>query len=103
MAAKLFVGNLSFRASEEGLKQLFAQAGTVVSAKLVTDSQTGRPRGFGFVEMATDEEAARAIQMLNGKMFMERPLTVSEAKSQSAPGSPRGGRPGGGGGGGMGR
>ena len=104
MPAKLFVGNLSFQATEEDLRQLFAQAGTVESVRIVTDQFTGRPRGFGFVEMSTKEEAAKAVEMLNGRLFRDRNLVVDEARPQPQRGSggPRGGGPGGsrGGGGG---
>src|SRR2546426_9422407 len=105
MPAKLFVGNLSFQATEEDLRELFAQAGTVESVRIVTDQFTGRPRGFGFVEMSTKEEAAKAVEMLNGRLFRDRNLVVDEARPQPQRGSggPRGGpggSPGGGGGGG---
>src|SRR5262249_37213108 len=111
MPAKLFVGNLSFQATEEDLRELFQQAGTVESVRIVTDQFTGRPRGFGFVEMATKEESAKAIEMLNGRLFRDRNLVVDEARPQpqrgaggggprGAGGGPRGGGPGGGGGGG---
>jgi cold-inducible RNA-binding protein len=110
MPAKLFVGNLSFQATEEDLRELFQQAGTVESVRIVTDQFTGRPRGFGFVEMATKEELAKAIEMLNGRLFRDRNLVVDEARPQpqrtggGGGGGPRGGggggRPGGGGGGG---
>ena len=73
MPAKLFVGNLSFQATEEDLRELFQQAGTVESVRIVTDQFTGRPRGFGFVEMATKEELAKAIEMLNGRLFRTKP------------------------------
>src|SRR5712692_521910 len=107
MPAKLFVGNLSFKAKEEDLLELFPQAGTVESVRIVTDQFTGRPRGFGFVEMSTKEEAAKAIEMLNGRLFRDRNLVVDEARPQPQRGSgggpggggPRGGGPGGGGGG----
>jgi cold-inducible RNA-binding protein len=103
MPAKLFVGNLSFQATEEDLRELFAQAGTVESVRIVTDQFTGRPRGFGFVEMSTKEEAAKAIEMLNGRLFRDRNLVVDEARPQPQRGSggPRtgsGGPRGGGGG-----
>ena len=91
MATKLYVGNLSFQTSSEDLRAHFAQAGTVESASVVEDRMTGRSRGFGFVEMATPEEAAAAIEQLNGKEFVGRNLTVNEAR-------PRTDRPGGGGG-----
>ena len=82
MPAKLFVGNLSFQATEEDLRELFQQAGTVESVRIVTDQFTGRPRGFGFVEMATKEESAKAIEMLNGRLFRDRNLVVDEARPQ---------------------
>ena len=108
MAAKLFVGNLSFQATEEDLRELFAQAGTVETVRIITDQFTGRPRGFGFVEMATKEEATKAVEMLNGRLFRDRNLVVDEARPQPqrGPGGAgsgprdRGPRPGGGGGGG---
>jgi cold-inducible RNA-binding protein len=87
MPAKLFVGNLSFQATEEDLRELFAQAGTVESVRIVTDQFTGRPRGFGFVEMATKEEAAKAIEVLNGRLFRDRNLVVDEARPQPQRGS----------------
>src|SRR2546422_2566878 len=92
MAAKLFVGNLSFQATEEDLRELFAQAGTVETVRIITDQFTGRPRGFGFVEMATKEEASKAVEMLNGRLFRDRNLVVDEARPQPQRG------PGGGGG-----
>src|SRR5262245_34150645 len=108
MPAKLFVGNLSFQATEDDLRELFQQAGTVESVRIVTDQFTGRPRGFGFVEMATKEEASKAIEQLNGRLFRDRNLVVDEARPQApraGGGGPRGGgdrgpRPGGGAGGG---
>jgi len=93
MATKLYVGNLSFQTTSEDLKEHFAQAGNVESASVVEDRITGRSRGFGFVEMATAEEAAAAIEQFNGKEFSGRNLTVNEAR-------PRTDRPGGGYGGG---
>jgi len=106
MPAKLFVGNLSFQATEEDLRELFAQAGTVETVRIITDQFTGRPRGFGFVEMATKEEATKAIEMLNGRLFRDRNLVVDEARPQPQRGpggggdrGPRGPRSGGGGGG----
>jgi cold-inducible RNA-binding protein len=107
MSAKLFVGNLSYQATEEDLRELFQQAGTVESVRIITDQFTGRPRGFGFVEMSTKEEAERAIEQLNGRLFRDRNLVVNEARPQPSrsPGGSRGGGrreggPGGGGGGG---
>lgn len=109
MSAKLFVGNLSYQATEEDLRELFQQAGTVESVRIITDQFTGRPRGFGFVEMSTKEEAERAIEQLNGRLFRDRNLVVNEARPQPSrsPGGGRGRREGGpgpgGGGGGWGR
>lgn len=92
---KLYVGNLAFKTSSEDLQQLFSQAGTVESASVVEDRDTGRSRGFGFVEMASKEEGEAAISQFNGKEFDGRNLTVNEAR----PREDRGGRGGGGGGG----
>jgi RNA recognition motif-containing protein len=92
---KLYVGNLSFQTSSEDLQELFSQAGTVESASVVEDRETGRSRGFGFVEMASREEGEAAIQQFNGKEVSGRNLTVNEAR----PREDRGGRGGGGGGG----
>ena len=99
MATKLYVGNLSFRTSGEELKEMFGQAGTVESASVIEDRETGRSRGFGFVEMATPEEAAKAIEMFNGKELGGRNLTVNEAKPKTDRGGGRGGYGGGGRGG----
>jgi RNA recognition motif-containing protein len=95
MSIKLYVGNLSFQTSSDDLRDLFAQAGTVESANVVEDRDTGRSRGFGFVEMASKEEGEAAITQFNGKEFNGRNLTVNEAR----PREDRGGRGGGGGGG----
>jgi len=92
---KLYVGNLSFQTSSDDLNQLFAQAGTVESAAVVEDRETGRSRGFGFVEMSSKEEAQKAIEQFNGKEMNGRNLNVNEAK----PREDRGNRGGGGGGG----
>lgn len=86
MSQKLYVGNLSFGASEEALKNLFLEAGSVKSVKIVVDTYSGRSRGFGFVEMASKEEGERAISLLNGKTFMERTLIVNEARPQKKKG-----------------
>jgi cold-inducible RNA-binding protein len=94
MATKLYVGNLSFRTTQEELRDLFAQAGTVESASIIEDRETGRSRGFGFVEMASAEEAQAAIEQFNGKEINGRNLTVNEAR----PRTERGGGGGGGGG-----
>ena len=93
MSMKLYVGNLSFQTSSDDLQQLFAQAGTVESAAVVEDRETGRSRGFGFVEMSSSEEGHAAIQQLNGQDLGGRALKVNEAK----PREDRGGRGGGGG------
>jgi RNA recognition motif-containing protein len=82
MSVKLYVGNLAFTASEEDLKKLFSEAGAVESVKIVTDSYSGRSRGFGFIEMASQAEAEKAISLINGKSFMDRTLIVSEARPQ---------------------
>ena len=101
MGKKLYVGNLPFSATEASLEQIFAQAGTVVSAKLITDRDTGRSKGFGFVEMSSDAEATTAISKFNGADFEGRAMTVNEAKPM-APRENRGGGGFGGGGGGRG-
>jgi cold-inducible RNA-binding protein len=90
MAQKLFVGGLPFSTSNEQLRSLFAEVGEVASATVVTDRDTGRSRGFGFVEMATPEAADEAINRLNGRDYEGRRLQVEKAKSPSAGG---GGRP----------
>ncbi len=82
MSTRLYVGNISFRATEDDVKDLFSQAGEVVSVKLIKDAATGRLRGFGFVELASNEDAQKAISMFNGKTFMDRNIVVNEAKPQ---------------------
>jgi cold-inducible RNA-binding protein len=82
MATNLFVGNIPYTMDSDKLTQVFAQAGTVVSAKVISDKYSGRSRGFGFVEMATDEEAKNAIEMFNGKDVEGRPLVVNEARER---------------------
>jgi RNA recognition motif-containing protein len=94
MAAKLFVGSLAWGTTDDSLNEFFAQAGTVVSAKVITDRDSGRSKGFGFVEMSTDEEAAKAVAELNGKDLDGRAINVNEARPQE----PRENRGGGGGG-----
>ena len=86
MNLKLYVGNLSFGASEDDLKKLFSEAGPVQSVKIVTDPYSGRSRGFGFVEMTSNSDAEKAISLVNGKTFMERALIVSEARPQKKKG-----------------
>lgn len=100
---KLYVGNLSFSTSESQLRDLFAAHGEVASAALVMDRETGRPRGFGFVEMSDDSQARAAMTALSGKNVDGRDLTVNEAKPRAAGGGGGGGGYGGGGGGGGGR
>jgi RNA recognition motif-containing protein len=78
--ANLFVGNLPYQTTSDQLAQMFAPAGTVVSAKVITDKYSGRSRGFGFVEMSSDEENKKAIEMFNGKDFEGRALVVNEAR-----------------------
>jgi cold-inducible RNA-binding protein len=100
MSTKLYVGNLAFQTTSEDLQQLFAQAGTVQSASVVEDRETGRSRGFAFVEMSTNEEAMAAIDQFNGKELGGRALKVNEAKPRENRGGPRrsfGGNRGGGG------
>jgi RNA recognition motif-containing protein len=93
MSAKLFVGNLTFTATENDLQDHFTQAGAVLSVNIMQDRTTGRSRGFGFVEMASQDDAQKAISMFHQQDFQGRPLTVNEAR-------PREERPAGGGGGG---
>jgi RNA recognition motif-containing protein len=101
MSTKLYVGGLPYSVTEQQLSELFAQQGTVSSAKVITDKFTGQSRGFGFVEMSTAEEAKKAISALNGTQMDGRPLTVNEAKPQEK--RTGGGGFGGGGGGGRNR
>src|SRR4030095_13099772 len=95
MQAKLFVGNLSFDVLENELQDLFSQAGTVVAVNVMQDKFSGKGRGFGFVEMSSDQEANQAIELFNGKEFQGRSLTVNIARPREERG-----RTGGGGGGG---
>lgn len=105
MGTRLYVGNLPFSTDEQQLRELFeANGGTVAEVKLVTDRDTGRPRGFAFVEMGSAQEADAAIRAMNGKDVGGRPLTVNEARERTGGGGGggggRGGWDGGGGGGG---
>ena len=101
MGKKLYVGNLPFSATEQVLSDTFAQCGTVESVKIITDRETGRSKGFGFVEMATDAEAQDAITKFNGADYEGRPMTVNEARPMAPRDNNRkGGGFGGGGGGG---
>jgi RNA recognition motif-containing protein len=109
MGKKLFVGNLPFSANDQTLLDAFSQAGTVESAKVIVDRESGRSKGFGFVEMSSDAEAADAISKFNGADCDGRAMTVNEAKpmeprdNRGGGGGGRGGYGGGGGGGGGGR
>lgn len=82
MSKKLFVGNLAYAVTDESLKEFFEAAGTVESAKVITDRETGRSRGFGFVEMSNDDEAKKAIDELNEKELEGRAISVNEARPQ---------------------
>jgi cold-inducible RNA-binding protein len=97
MATKLFVGSLSWDTTDDQLKEFFSAAGTVTSASVITDRNTNRSKGFGFVEMSTDAEAQEAIKQLNGKDLDGRSINVSEAKPrEDAPRNSFGGGQGGG-------
>jgi len=89
MAKKLYVGNLAWATNDESLKNAFSAAGKVSSATVITDKMSGRSRGFGFVEMENDDEAAKAIEMFNGKDLDGRKITVNEARPME-PRAPRG-------------
>jgi RNA recognition motif-containing protein len=99
MSTKLYVGNLSFRVTSDDLQEHFAQAGSVESANIVQDRETGRSRGFGFVEMSTEEDANNAIAQFNGQEYDGRNMVVNEARPrEEGGGGGRGGNRGGGGG-----
>lgn len=105
MENKLYVGNLSYSTTEDDLRDLFAEAGSVQSVALIKDRDSGRSKGFAFVEMSTDDEAQKAIEQFHGQDYQGRPLTVNVARPrEDRPrfdgGGGRGGRPGGGRGGG---
>ncbi|MDD3102393.1 MAG: RNA-binding protein [Patescibacteria group bacterium] len=99
MEKKLYIGNLSYNLTEDQLKETFGQAGTVVSASIITDKYSGRSKGFGFVEMSTEDEAAKAIEMFNNKEMDGRSLKVSEARPREERPRTSGGSRGGYGGG----
>ncbi len=99
---KIYVGNMSFKTTEDTLRDLFGQHGTVDEVAVVNDRETGRPRGFAFVTMSNDDEARAAIDAINGQEFEGRTLNVNEARPKTEGGGGRGGF-GGGGGGGRGR
>ena len=93
MGAKLYVGNLNYSVVEEKLQELFSQHGSVVSVRVITDKFTGRSKGFGFVEMGSDEEAEKATAALNGIEFEGRTIVVSEARPQQPRSESGGERP----------
>ncbi|MEI6755480.1 MAG: RNA-binding protein [bacterium] len=97
MATKLFIGSLAWATNDDSLKEFFSQAGTVVSANVIMDRETNRSKGFGFVEMSSDEEAKAAVDQLNGKELDGRAIVVNEARPREE--RPRGGDFGGNGGG----
>jgi RNA recognition motif-containing protein len=100
MGTRLYVGNLPYAVTELDLRDLFGGLGTVTDAKIVTDRETGRPRGFGFVEMSTEDEARKAIEEINGRDVQGRQVAVKEAEDRRGGGGGGGGRGGGGHGGG---
>ena len=87
----VFVGNMSFESTESGLRSIFEPFGQITRVNLITDRETGRARGFGFVEMSNDEDAARAIAALNGTQMDGRALNMNEAEPKAAGSAPRGG------------
>jgi RNA recognition motif-containing protein len=91
MGAKLYVGNLPYSVTEERLQQHFAKHGSVLSARIITDKLSGRSKGFGFVDMSSDQEAERAVTALNGTEFEGRNIVVSEARPQAPRSAPGGG------------
>jgi len=106
MSKKLYVGNLSYATTEDDLREAFAKIGEVQSATLIIDQTSGRSKGFGFVEMASDDDAAKAISSMNGTTLFDRTITVNEARPKTEggrSGGGRGGHRGGGYGGGGGR
>ncbi|MEK7611442.1 MAG: RNA-binding protein [Patescibacteria group bacterium] len=91
MATKLFIGSLPFSATEDQLREMFAQSGTVVSATIITDKFSGRSRGFGFVEMNSEEEAKAAVEKFNGSAMEGRNIVVNEARPMEDRGGSKGG------------
>lgn len=89
MATRLFIGNLPYSTTGDQLQQLFAEAGTVVNATVITDKQTGRSRGFGFVEMSSEDEAKNAVSALNGRELDGRAIVVNEAREREERGPRR--------------
>ncbi|MBW1971923.1 MAG: RNA-binding protein [Deltaproteobacteria bacterium] len=92
MSKKIYVGNISFKATEDAVRELFLTVGEVESVNIITDSYTGQSKGFGFVEMSSEEDASKAIETLNGTTFMERTLSVAEARQKRRSGSGFGGK-----------
>ena len=88
MSKKIYVGNLSYKVTEDDLKDLFKEFGTVTEVNVITDRETGRPRGFAFVEMDSDDDATKAIDSLNGKTLQDREIVVNEARPRRE-GKPR--------------
>jgi cold-inducible RNA-binding protein len=103
MGRRLYVGNLSYNTTELELREVFGTVGTVAEAKVVTERETGRPRGFAFVEMSTEQEAKAAVDQLSGRELGGRTINVNEAQERSSGGGNRSSGGGGGGGGGRGR
>lgn len=91
MGKKLYIGNLPYTTTDTSLTELFSQCGSVDSINLISDHGTGRSKGFGFLEMSTDQEAATAIEKFNGTVFEGRPITVNEARPQAPRNNNRGG------------
>jgi RNA recognition motif-containing protein len=98
MGRRLYVGNLAYSITEMDLREVFGEVGQVTDVRLISDRDTGRPRGFGFVEMSSDDEAQRAIEALNGRDVQGRAISVKEALERAGGGAPRSGGFGGGGG-----
>lgn len=92
MATRLFIGSLAWATNDDSLKDFFSQVGTVVSANVIVDRETNRSKGFGFVEMSTDEEAKAAVDQLNGKELDGRPIVVNEARPREERPRPTGNR-----------
>jgi RNA recognition motif-containing protein len=100
MGRRLYIGNLAYAVTEQDLRDAFAESGTITDVKVIMDRETGRSRGFAFVEMSSDAEAAQAVETLNGRDVQGRAISVSEARERSGGGGGGGGGYGGGGGGG---
>lgn len=92
MGKKIYVANISFNVTEQDIKNLFSEYGEIVSVKIITDTYTGQSKGFGFIEMETENDAKKAISALNGKTFVGKILTVAEARPQQPRGERKGWR-----------